>query len=73
MNVGELKKCLEWYDNNTTVIVTRNSDYATVESLEMLKLIPQDWGMMDWHDSLAPEKKALAQTYLHLSTWSSLK
>lgn len=67
MKVLELKKILHALNDDMDVIVEMRSDYAVVESAEVINAVIQDWGVMRSHPTMSDENKQKAADCLLIS------
>jgi hypothetical protein len=66
MNVKELKKHLEQFDENLEVLYQCHSDYRLLEAedVEVVEAVEQQFYHMRTHRTMSAESKAKAKDYL---------
>jgi len=75
MNVGELKKMLNQYPDDMTVINDLHSDYCIVEVHDwaIIKAVPQSDYVMRSHSTMSGENKENEREYLALDWCIGMK
>ena len=67
MKVCELRRILDALNDDMDVIIEMRSDYAVVETAEVINAVIQEWGVMRSHATMSDENKEKAADCLLIS------